>query len=233
MIDSSTTDWSKSDEAWSDDNDNFGKCLPCSQYYYSHFVLLKNLETEFSPCCQLDVKVGTRMYGNSLWLLLFLGDGASPAKIARHKLTCQTTTSGSIGLRICGLKVVSFCLFVMQVFDISSKQWIIRNKTWGKQLTPQTIIPAISIFFFVNNRLQPDLIQCAISQLCDLRRCVRQCTWRFWSSSILFTRSAYAGSQLALHVIDFGNCNFSGNYNSPDDVGFDMCCNVGFFVRNQ
>ena len=172
------------------------------------------------------------MYGNSLQLVLRIGDGASPEKIARHKLTCQTTTSGSIGLRICGLKVVPFCLFAMKVFDLSSKQWIIRNKTWGKQLTPQTITHAISMFFFVNDHLQPDLVQCAISQLCDLRKCVRQCVWRFWSSSILFTRSAYAGSQLTLHVIDFGNCNFSGNYSTPDDVGFDMRYKVGFFVRN-
>lgn len=27
-----------------------------------HFILLKDLETEFTHCCQLDVKLGTRTY---------------------------------------------------------------------------------------------------------------------------------------------------------------------------
>lgn len=34
------------------------------------------------------------------------GDKASSIKVARHLLTCKNTTSGSIGIRICGLRVI-------------------------------------------------------------------------------------------------------------------------------
>ena len=35
-----------------------------------------------------------------------LGDKASSIKVARHLLTCKKTTSGSIGIRLCGLRVL-------------------------------------------------------------------------------------------------------------------------------
>ena len=35
-----------------------------------------------------------------------LGDKASSIKVARHLLTCKKTTSGSIGIRLCGLRVI-------------------------------------------------------------------------------------------------------------------------------
>ena len=38
-----------------------------------------------------------------------LGDKASSIKIEHHKRMCKNTTSGSIGIRLCGLRVVQNC----------------------------------------------------------------------------------------------------------------------------
>ena len=86
-------------------------------FYHDHhsktnqykFILLKNLEDDFIKPCMLDIKIGTRMHcilNSDLFLLL--GDGAPPAKIARHEYTSKTTTSGSLGLRICGMRVIFY-----------------------------------------------------------------------------------------------------------------------------
>ena len=105
------------------------------------------------------------------------------------------------------------------MYDLSTHEWTVHNKAWGKQFSTETIESALSIFFRKDNRLQPALLRSAIDQLCELRKCVRQCNWRFWSSSVLLTRSADASSCVRLHLIDFGNGNFSGKYESSDEVG--------------
>ena len=105
------------------------------------------------------------------------------------------------------------------MYDLSTHEWTIHNKAWGKQFSPETIEEALSSFFYKDNRLQPALLRSAIDQLCELRIYVRQCNWRFWSSSVLLTRSAEASSCVKVHLIDFGNGNFSGKYESADEVG--------------
>ena len=55
-------------------------------------------------------------------------------------------------------------------------------------------------------------------QLQKIRAIVEKSNWRFWSSSLLFLYEGENKANITVHLIDFGNCNFSGNYDSPDEV---------------
>ena len=56
-----------------------------------------------------------------------------------------------------------------------------------------------------------------MTKLYDLLEAVKRSHWRFWSSSILFTYEGNGTNKADVHLIDFGNCNFSGKYDTPDD----------------
>ena len=54
-------------------------------------------------------------------------------------------------------------------------------------------------------------------QLQEIKAIVEKSNWRFWSSSLLFLYEGENKPTITIHLIDFGNCNFSGNYDSPDE----------------
>ena len=58
-------------------------------------ILLEDLTRHYKQPCILDIKMGTRSYP----------DDASAHKRARHIEKCQSTTSASLGARICGMQV--------------------------------------------------------------------------------------------------------------------------------
>ena len=39
------------------------------------------------------------------------------------------------------------------MYDLTTHEWTVHNKAWGKQFSPETIEEALSIFFCNNNRL--------------------------------------------------------------------------------
>ena len=59
------------------------------------FMLLENLIWHFKLPCVLDLKMGTRQHG----------DDATEAKRVAHNQKCETTTSGKLGVRLCGMQV--------------------------------------------------------------------------------------------------------------------------------
>lgn len=59
-------------------------------------IVLENLTAPFAYPCVCDVKLGTRLYD----------DQADPGKKARMIAQANETTSGSTGLRICGLQIL-------------------------------------------------------------------------------------------------------------------------------
>lgn len=59
------------------------------------FIVLENLVSRFKYPCILDLKMGTRQYG----------DAASLAKKQSKMVKVVSTTSAKLGLRLCGMQV--------------------------------------------------------------------------------------------------------------------------------
>ena len=110
----------------------------------------------------------------------------------------------------------------------------------------------LALYFFDGQSFRYDIITKMIDKLCELRELVKKV--RFLPRSRKFTCSAIGGSghqafssptkemvgcviatgktlsigksKADLHLIDFGNCNFSGGYTTPDDVGSERLCGI-------
>lgn len=98
-----------------------------------------------------------------------VGDGAPQDKIDRHVATCKATTSGSLGLRICGMRVVTLDMAYRQLYCPLTDSWIYQEKAWGKSLRADDMVDAIALFFFDGIRLRTDLMDDILAKLCEIR----------------------------------------------------------------
>lgn len=113
------------------------------------FLVLENLVTPFPKPCILDLKLGVRQHA----------DDASPEKIARCTAKCATTTSASLGVRCCG----------MRVFDAASGITTVRDKLFGKSLSAGTFRSRCLQAFFDNGMgLRFDVIETLIEKIAQL-----------------------------------------------------------------
>ena len=69
------------------------------------YIILDDLNKSYMNPCILDIKLGTRTYCIITSCVLHLGEGAPPEKVERHIRMCKKTTSGSLGIRVCGMRV--------------------------------------------------------------------------------------------------------------------------------
>ena len=124
-------------------------------------------------------------------------------------------------MRVCG----------MRVYRPQSKDWLIEDKEWGKMLRSESMLNAIALFFFDGCSFRVDILECIIQKLVSLRNIIRKSHWRFWSSSFLFTYEGDGEAKADVHLIDFGNCNFSDRYDTPDDGCILALSNMIAFLR--
>lgn len=104
----------------------------------------------FTRPCILDLKMGSLLYDNE----------ATDEKRKRMIRQSISTTSSSLGLRICGMKVKkkkkNTCLFIRKsiidklykVYDTIDKQYITYEKIFGKSRTPENTVEAILAYLF-------------------------------------------------------------------------------------
>jgi len=155
------------------------------------YLILENLTSGFNKPCVLDLKVGTRMYG----------DFATQEKRLSQESKSQATTSGKLGLRVCGFQRYSQTDGAFQKVD----------KYMGRKADEEKFNQLLETFFTVRGELQVSVIRSLLSQCKRLRKVIADLSsTRFYSSSLLVI---YEGSgeeeddieEPRLRLIDFAN----------------------------
>ncbi|RUS33334.1 hypothetical protein BC938DRAFT_472093 [Jimgerdemannia flammicorona] len=94
----------------------------------THYICLENIVHGFKHPCVMDLKIGTRLYS----------DDASDNKRHRMLDKAAKTTSGSLGIRITGMKV----------FEPTSNSYTVYTKPFCKSFTPTTILSGFLAYLF-------------------------------------------------------------------------------------
>lgn len=147
---------------------------------YDRAVVLENLAFGYTKPCILDLKLGSVLHD----------DNATEEKRARLQKVSETTTSGSLGIRVAG----------MRVWDSRSAKAEEYERSWGKTLTNQTIYSQ-GLLKFLAARIRPQQMRLIVGRfLEDLQRIIDtidDLEVRIYSPSLLFV---YEGDQAALDL---------------------------------
>ncbi|XP_059140235.1 inositol hexakisphosphate kinase 1-like isoform X2 [Physella acuta] len=141
-----------------------------------NFMLLEDLMSYFKHPCVLDLKMGVRQHG----------DDAPPEKVIYQENKCRTTTSHSLGLRLCGMKV----------FNVEKNAYISRDKMFGRQLSDDDLKLEIVNFLDNGQKLRQELVKPILSQLNSLKQVIEQLEgYRFYSCSLLIIYDGHVHSE--------------------------------------
>lgn len=131
----------------------------------TRMIALQDLTHTYRQPCVLDVKIG----------LCTAAEDASAEKRANMLAKDARTTTHTLGLRICG----------MRVFDVAAQTHVAADKPWGKSLTADTFQHGLARFF-VHAPNGAAVIARFIERIDDLlAHMSSQTTFRFYSSSLL------------------------------------------------
>lgn len=158
---------------------------------HKQYIVLEDLTFAYSKPSILDLKLGTRQHG----------DNDSPAKIESKIARCKSTTSSSIGLRLCG----------MQVYRPIQHRNIYRDKYYGRSLDVTSFKLSLRDYFWDGQSYRTDAMIGFIQRLTEFRQAlIDEPNYRFYSSSLLLV---YEGADYCNS--DSSNNNTSNN-NTPD-----------------
>ncbi|KAJ1975721.1 hypothetical protein H4R35_003018 [Dimargaris xerosporica] len=131
-------------------------------------VCIENLLYGFSKPCIMDVKMGTRLYD----------DNATEAKKNHMIAKANSSTSGSLGICIAGIKV----------FDEIQKEYIQYDRSFGYQLTADTIDEGFCAFLprHMNSGYREFLLKEFTLVLKEMCQMVKSQNVRLYGTSLLF-----------------------------------------------
>ncbi|KAK9463210.1 inositol polyphosphate kinase-domain-containing protein [Lipomyces oligophaga] len=130
-------------------------------------IVLENVTAGFTKPSVIDIKLGRQLWD----------DRASPEKRARLDAVASKTTSGSLALRIAGMKI----------WDQNTSQFKSYDKNYGRSFTAETIKEGISAFFpsTLGRERQKIVLQRIISSVSNIQTVLENEELRMYSSSIL------------------------------------------------
>uniref|UniRef100_A0AAF5DAT1 Kinase n=1 Tax=Strongyloides stercoralis TaxID=6248 RepID=A0AAF5DAT1_STRER len=164
------------------------------------FIFLEDIVSIYKKPCVVDLKMGTRQYG----------DHATAEKKASQTQKSESSTSGTLGVRIVG----------MQIWDRKEKKYYQVNKYEGREMTEYHFLETILHFFERAGQARRKVL---FEKLTGLKKVLLNAEgFRFYSSSILI---AFEGLDLdekkedkndidnlsvSLSMIDFAHSTFNG-----------------------
>lgn len=163
-----------------------GQCVPANGFIDDtepQFLVLENLYYPFRHPSILDIKLGS-ILTDSL---------ATAEKRERLAQVSKATTSGSLSLRVCGMKVYS-SEALADPNVTSSDGYLTYNKYYGGQLTKKTFPEALNAFFCMEASIRKHLLTKFLQRLQLLYNCLLDTEIRVFSGSLLFI---YEGDSLA------------------------------------
>jgi Inositol polyphosphate kinase/C2 domain/EF-hand domain pair len=137
-----------------------------------NYIIMQNLLSPMKKPCVCDLKIGTRGHG----------DNADLRKLVQQQLLVSVTTSGTLGFRVCGMRVVQ------------DDQVVKKGKPWGARLMGRVdMTNALNLFLGRDamSGVRFDVLPGFLNQLHELLAWFRaQTHYRFYSSSILLIYDA-------------------------------------------
>jgi len=167
----------------------------------SKLILLEHIGYSYKFPCILDLKMGVQQHG----------DDATEVKAREHQKRCEKSTSGSLGVRLCG----------MQVYDPETNTYFYTDKYTGRQLDEDGFRNCLLAFLNAGKRfdaLAP--ITHLLDNLCKSIDSLDAC--RFFGSSLLllYDGDIHRLCDVEVRMIDFANVTLYNEAHVGPDHGY-------------
>ncbi|CAF1063548.1 unnamed protein product [Adineta steineri] len=151
------------------------------------YMLLEDVTARFRHPCILDLKMGKRQYAD------IDSDKKRQSKIQK----CASSTSSTLGVRLCG----------MQVYQIDSGRFMFTDKYRGRILTVEGFRSELAEFFNNGRIKRLDIVPEIIERLKSLYETINSLPkYRFYSGSLLIVYDGLPQSnRIDIRMIDFAH----------------------------
>jgi len=152
------------------------------------YIVMEDLTAPFKKPCIMDIKMG----------ISSVGEDATPEKRESMRKKDESTTTVSLGIRICGLRT----------YLPNKKEYIVKDKPWGKKVKENAMTESMGIFFNNGNLIRKEVVQAFLAKLKKIQEFFElQKNLRFYSSSLLFIYEGLDSEPVKVDVrmIDFAH----------------------------